>query len=191
MISAREIVYGVYGAYRLCRFDAQGLAYFNASREGFWRSFFAAVLVAPAAFLITALHVDKAAIHAGPLRIALIEGLAYVILVFAYPVTVFPLCRLLDREANYITYVIAYNWAGVIQMLLVLPFALLAASGVLPSTVANLAWLAVNGVTLAMLWYIAKAALRVPAGMAVALVTIDLVIGLVVDWIAEARLAIA
>jgi len=191
MISAREIVYGIYGAYRLCRFDAQGLAYFNASPQGFWRSFFAAVLIAPAAFLITALQIDKAAVQAGPLRIALIEGLAYVILVFAYPVAVHPLCRLLDREPNYITYVIAYNWAGVIQMLLVLPVALLAATGVLPSALANLAWFAVNGVTLVMLWYIAKAALRVPGGMAVAFVAIDLVIGMVVYRIAEARLAFA
>lgn len=191
MISAREIVYGIYGAYRLCRFDAQGLAYFNASRQGFWRSFFAAVLIAPAAFLITALQIDKAAVQAGPLRIALIEGLAYVILVFAYPVAVHPLCRLLDREPNYITYVIAYNWAGVIQNLLVLLVALLAHSGGLPSTAANLVELAITGVTLVMSWYIAKTALRVPGGMAVALVVVDLVISLVVDGIAEARLAFA
>ena len=191
MISAREIVYGIYGAYRLCRFDAHGLAYFNASRQGFWRSFFAAVLIAPAAFLITAVHSDGVAVQAGPLRIALIEGLAYVILVFAYPVVVHPLCRLLDREPNYITYVIAYNWAGVIQNLLVLPVALLAHSGVLPSALANLAELAIMGVTLVMSWYIAKAALRVPSGMAVAFVAVDMVISLVVEWIAEARLAFA
>ena len=191
MISAREIVYGVYGAYRLCRFDAQGLAYFNATREGFWRSFFAAVLIAPAAFLLIALDLDKATVQAGTLRIVLIEGLAYVILVFAYPVFVFPLCRLLDREPNYVPYVIAYNWAGVIQMALLLPVALLAASGALPSTVANLAQLAVTVATLVMSWYIAKAALRVPGGMAVAFVAIDLVIELVVHWVADARLAIA
>lgn len=191
MISAREIIYGIYGAYRLCRFDAQGLAFFNASREGFWRSFFAAVLIAPAAFLLNVLHLDKDAVQAGLLRAALIVGLAYVILVFAYPVVVYPLCQLLDRERNYIPYVIAYNWAGVIQMALVLPVALLAASGALPSAVAALAQLAVWAVTIVMLWYIAKTALQVPAGMAAALVALDLLIGVLVDWVAEARLAIA
>jgi len=45
--SAREMMYALYGAYRLARFDAGGMRYFDASIDGFWRSFFAAVLIAP------------------------------------------------------------------------------------------------------------------------------------------------
>ena len=191
MISTREIIYGIYGAYRLCRFDAQGLAYFNASREGFWRSFFAAVLVAPAEFLIKALDLDQATVQAGPLRIVLIEGLAYVILVFAYPVIVYELCRLFDKERNFITYVTAYNWASVIQMALVLPVAVLVASGALPSTVANLAQLAVTVVIFVILWYIAKAALQVPGQTAAMLVIIDVVLDFVMHRIVALDLAIA
>jgi hypothetical protein len=51
--------------------------------------------------------------------------------------------------------------------------------------------LAVTAITCAMLWYIAKTALQVPAGTAAALVILDLVIGLVVRGIADSRLALA
>lgn len=42
-----EIATALYGAYRLARLDPQGMQYFDLSIGGFWRSFFAAVLMAP------------------------------------------------------------------------------------------------------------------------------------------------
>ena len=47
MVTSREVVAALYGAYRLARFDPSGLALFDATIAGFSRSFFAAVLVAP------------------------------------------------------------------------------------------------------------------------------------------------
>ena len=44
----QEIVASLYGAWRLMRLDPTGMTYFNLSADGFWRSFFAAVIVAPA-----------------------------------------------------------------------------------------------------------------------------------------------
>ena len=48
MPDREEVLGALYGAYRLARIDPAGMTYFNLSFEGFWRSFFAAVLVAPA-----------------------------------------------------------------------------------------------------------------------------------------------
>ena len=42
-----EVLRSLYGAYRLAFLDQSGMAHFNLSVDGFWRSFFAAVLVAP------------------------------------------------------------------------------------------------------------------------------------------------
>ncbi|HLI11986.1 MAG TPA: hypothetical protein VKY65_10340 [Alphaproteobacteria bacterium] len=190
MIGLREITYSLYGAYRLCRFDSGGLSYLNTTIEGFWRSFFSAVLIAPLHFLIVALGFDPTP-AASLWRIIVIEALTYVILVFAYPVIVHSVCQLLDRRGRYVSYIVAYNWANVIQMALVFPVALLAASGLVPVAVTDVAQLAVTAVTLAMFWYIAKAALQVPGLTAAALVVIDVVLGLIVHTIADGRLSLS
>jgi hypothetical protein len=191
MISLREILYGLYGAYRLCRFDPQGLGYLDRSHEGFWRSFFAAVLVAPAHFLIIALRPDAESVRASLPRIVLIEGAAYVILVFAYPVIMHAICQFLDRQRQYVSYIVAYNWAGAVQMALVFPMALITTSGLLPTPAANLLQLAVTALTLVMFWYIAKTALEIPGHIAAVLVTIDVVLSYLLGAIADARLGIA
>ncbi len=136
MIAAREIVYSLYGAYRLCRFDPQGLAYFNPTLEGFWRSFVAALIVAPAHCLLTIINLRDVAIEASLARVVAIETLAYVILVFAYPLVVFHICQMMGRSERYFTYIVAYNWAGVIQIALILPATALGASDLLPLNLA-------------------------------------------------------
>ena len=54
MTLTENMATSLYGAYRLARADKSGLNYFDASIDGFWRSFFAAVVIAPlfALFLI-------------------------------------------------------------------------------------------------------------------------------------------
>jgi hypothetical protein len=79
-----EIVRAIFGAYRLAHFDATGLAYFNNTVEGFWRSFIAAVLAAPAAAILVMINWSLAAeagypLTHGVLHSALVEGLTYVI----------------------------------------------------------------------------------------------------------------
>ena len=47
MPDRQEVASSLYGAWRLACLDESGMGYFNISVEGFWRSFFAAVLLAP------------------------------------------------------------------------------------------------------------------------------------------------
>ena len=47
MPSLAEVARAIYGAWRLMLFDADGMTFFDLSTGGFWRSFFAAVVVAP------------------------------------------------------------------------------------------------------------------------------------------------
>lgn len=190
MIDLREIVYGLYGGYRLCRFDSQGLAYFNATESGFWRSFFAFVLIAPVHLLRVLVHLGDIQVQASAVRVALIEVLVYIILVFAYPLAAFYLSELLDRRHRYITYIVAYNWAGVIQTLLLLPADALRASTILPPEATFLIDLAANILVLAILWFIARVALQTSALAAAGLVVVDVVILLIVTGIGDGRLAV-
>lgn len=191
MIAVREVVYALYGAYRLCRFDPQGLAYFDATPGGFWRSFYSALLIAPIHLVTTLVGLSNMTVRAGVERVVLIEALSYVILVFAYPLIMYHICELLDRQRFYVAYVVAYNWAGVLLAALTLPAAVLAGGGLLPTAVAILLQLGIIALTSAMLWYIAKTTLQLAGAIAAMLVAFDLVLSLVVQSIAEARLAVA
>jgi hypothetical protein len=193
MISMHEIVYALYGAYRLCRFDRGGMAFFNVTREGFWRSFFSAVLVAPIRAIITFVELQNTRfpIEASGERIFLIEALSYLVLVFAYPFAMFYMCEVIDRRQRYMGYIVAYNWAGVLLALLALPFALLGADELVPTAIANFAGLGVTAVSLVILWYVARIALEIPGVTATALVAVDFVLSVVIRSIADARLAVA
>ena len=189
MPTAHEIARALYGAYRLARLDKRGLAFFDASVGGFWRSFFAAVLVAPFYGLLLALRYQVEAGAAGPLRHALIEAVAYVIAWLAYPVIMIGLTRVLDREARYLRYIVAYNWAAVLENALYLPVAMLAVSDSVPGDAGNLLGMVALMLILAYTWFIARAALDVSALTAAGLVAMDFVLSLIINGIAEARLA--
>ena len=104
--SAVEIAYGLYGAWRLARLDPAGMGFFDQSIEGFWKSFFAAVLVAPAHVLIFLLQLAELKVSAGPLRIAAVESLIYVISWLAFPFVVFYLAQTLGRAREYRGFVV-------------------------------------------------------------------------------------
>jgi len=193
MITVREIVYALYGAYRLCFFDRGGMAFFNASREGFWRSFYSAILIAPihGVLVFTDLQRSRTPILASAERIFLIEGSSYLVLVFAYPVVMYYICELLDRRQRYMNYIVAYNWTGVWLALLALPFALLNGADFVPDIAANVASLIVTAVSLVILWGIARTALEISGLVAAGLVAIDLTLGVIIQNIADARLALA
>jgi len=191
MIGVKEILYGIYGGYRLCRFDAQGLAYFDSTIGGFWRSFFAAVLVAPIYFITVLLDLDFSTVEASVGRTFLLESLAYVILVFAYPLAMHYISEALDRRQQYFLYIVAYNWASVTYNAIALPVDVLSASELLPKAAADTLELAVRLAILAILWFIARTALNVPRLIAVGLVALDFVLSLVVSSIINARLGIS
>ncbi|HYB09715.1 MAG TPA: hypothetical protein VEJ16_08595 [Alphaproteobacteria bacterium] len=192
MISTREIIYALYGAYRLCRFDRSGMAFFNLTKAGFWRSFFSAVLVAPIRAIMTLIELQNTTvpIESSGVRIFLIEASTYLILVFAYPLATFYMCELLDRRQRYVGYIVAYNWAGVLLALLALPFAVLGADEFVPSEVASFAVIGVTALSLVILWYVARTALEISGIAATALVAIDFVLSIVIQEIAASRLAV-
>ncbi len=188
MISAREASIGIYGAWQLAKFDAQGLRFFDNSVEAFWRSFYASVIVLPAYAILVLLRLTEMPVTQGSLAVLMVEGTAYVIGWTAFPLVMHALARMLDRSQFYCRYIAAYNWSMVLRIALFLLVTATAASGILPAAMAGLITFVAIVAILAYQWFIARVGLEVSAAGACGIVFLDLVISLVLDAYTNALL---
>ena len=94
MLSAREAATSLYGAYRLARFDARGMTYFETSLAGFWRSFYAAVIVAPVFAVLLVMRYAAGGEAVDEARFASVEAIAYVIAWIAFPLVMVSLAQI-------------------------------------------------------------------------------------------------
>ena len=184
MSRAREAAYALFGAYRLARLDPSGLQYFNATVQGFWRSFTAALIVAPGYVILIGLELgqspDAASFDWG--HIALVQAIAYVISWTAFPVALHYLTAAIGRHQEYVGYIVAYNWAAVIQMAVMLPAA--AVQAMIPGQAGGLIMLPVVVATAFYQWFIARTALRIGGGTAAGIVGFDFALSLFIAGIA-------
>ncbi len=183
MPSYRDIVYGIYGALRLARLDAGAMSYFERTPAGFWKSFFAAVIVAPGFAILIAYQLGQVEIEAGALRVFLVETLAYVLGWAAFPVMVHQICEATGKRDAYIGYIVAFNWSQVIQMAVLLPSIGLIALGAAAGDGGGLLRLAVWFLILFYEWFITRTALGVTAMGAVGFVVLDFVINRIIYMI--------
>ena len=189
--STREILSAIYGAWALFKLDPRGLEFFEDSVPAFWRSFFAAVIVAPGFALLRVIDFaeTEAESGAGFLPTLLVELIAYVIIWTAFPLALHYLCLAIDRPERYLRTVIAINWSVVIQIALTLPVHLIAVSGILSPGLASLAIFVVLVVTLFYEGFVARTALEVTPPLAALVVAIDVAISLAVHGLASGLLA--
>ena len=180
MISAREVVFALSGAVRLARMDPGGLGHFDTSIAGFWRSFYAAVVVAPAYVLLIVFEAALRPVGAGPARWALVEAITYVIEWTAYPLAMVTIARWLARSDNYIRYIVAYNWANVLGIAVFMP---VAAITVLNPTLVGLLHMAMVAVFVYQ-WYVARIALKITGGETVMLMVFNFVLSFFVSTVA-------
>ena len=179
MIAAPEIVSSLTGAVRLALGDTGAMSCFNRTIEGFWNSFFAAVLAAPGYLALALLSFEETPI-ANPLRVFLVESIAYVIGWVAFPLAMVYVARALGREKRYVNYIVAFNWAHVPQVLLFLTGAVLAnglgMTGPATDTLMSILSLAV----VVYFWFVAKTAFEVSGLQAAGLVGLDILITLAI-----------
>jgi hypothetical protein len=122
MSTVGEAYAALTGSWLLARRQPGGLAYFNASREGFINSFWAVALVAPAQLGLEALG-GLFATEAGWLRPLVVIVIAFVIDAVAFPLVMATVSSELGRSHRWVLFVVAYNWSGVLRMALFLPIA--------------------------------------------------------------------
>ena len=188
MISLSEVFRALYGAYRLARLDPGGLRYFDITDRGFWRSFFAAGLVAPLYLILLLIRHSNLPESIALFRFIALESIAYVIAWVAFPLLMASLTRMLDCDKFYIRFIVAYNWAAVLQNFLYIPIAILAAAGILSIPLSNTLGLIALALIVVYVWFVTRIALEVAAGMAAGIVGLDFMLNVFINVFAEAAI---
>ena len=173
------------GVRGLLKFDAKALGYFDASHDGFWKSFWAAAILAPFA----AAMVARQAIENPPdsmWRFVAFQTIGYAVSWLAFPLVMVRISAMLGKADRFFPYMVAYNWFQLVDILFQGPLLLLALSGALPPEAEGLLTLHILAAELGYGWFIAKNALRVTGGTAAALVVIDQLISLLIYRLTDA-----
>lgn len=175
MIAAAEIARSVAGAWRLARLDPAGIRLFEDSLEAFWRSFWAAAVVAPGYFYVVSFRIEAATDDT--FHSIAVELIAYAIGWVAFPVAAHYLTQALNCGERYLLYITAYNWSAAIQVgvNVVLVFAI--DSGLLPEGIATFVIFGAVFLLWFYQYFIARTALGISAAPAIALVASDELIG--------------
>jgi hypothetical protein len=187
-ISAREIATALYGATRLAKGDPHGIDFFEDSIEAFWKSFWAAAIAAPLYALLIVIDLSGANITSGWFRVLLIEVVGYVAAWSAFPLAMHYVSEMIDREEQYIRYIVAFNWCAVLQVTLYLFVTAFLALDFLPRGVAVAISLATYAAIFVYQWYIARVGLELGRWGAAGIVVLDLIISLILNSIVRAML---
>jgi hypothetical protein len=181
MITGPELSRSLYGAWRLARLDKGGLTFFENSVPALWRSFWAMVIVFPAFMVLILLRTPDGMVAVAPLTATFINSTAYVIGWFAFPLVMFRVCSLIGREDQYCLYIAAYNWAALLQIVLMLGLAMLSATGLLPPGIAAMLTILAVGAILFYQGFIARTALDIKKSSAAGIVLLDFFLGLTIE----------
>ncbi len=181
MIDVASATTGLAGAWRLARLDRTGMRYFDATVEGFWRSFQAAVIAAPIYLVLVLLRTDDHPLSSDPVRATLIEVIGYVIDWTAFPLAAWYLCRAFNCSNRYFGFMVAYNWANVLQMIVFVPIALLSAGAFLPGGLISILALAITAAVIYYQYFITRTALAIDVLPALGFVAIAFVLDVLLD----------
>jgi hypothetical protein len=183
-----EIVSSLYGSLRLAKGDATGMTFFNTTPEGFWRSFTAATLIAPLFILLIGVRYLVSESDVTLVRYSSIYAISYVIGWVAFPLLIFYLTDLLGIGERCVRYLVAYNWASVLQNFLYLPFALLVETNFLHGPAMTFIGIGLLGLVFLYIWFITRTALEISTFLAIGFVVIDFLLGVFINSISHGML---
>lgn len=172
------------GTWLLARFDARGFVWFDASPGGFWRSFWAAALVAPFEVAVAAGEMIAKPPPA-PLRFALAQATGLAVGWLLWPLLSHYLVGWLGRRERYFTYMVAYNWFHVPMTLIQLPVTVLFVAGAADSQGVLALWLVTLIAVLGYEWFITRSGLALGGATAAALTLIDFLVSVFLDHLTD------
>jgi hypothetical protein len=179
-----EVQLALAGCLRLARGDRGGLACFDRSLDGFWRSFRAAVISYPLYLMLLAMRVSVAEWQqSGGWRIVTVETIGYVVAWVAFPLLMLNVVRWIGRAHRFFDFMVAYNWCQVPQSALFVLVGLVSAGGVLSTQASEAMDMAAAIATLLYEWFIARVALDTTGLVAIFVVLLDLVLGVFISRI--------
>jgi len=184
MIGRDEIVRSLNGAWLLFLGQTSAVRLFDASYRGFWHSFQAIILIAPA-YGLTVLADRKARLNDGlpdaAFDEAAFEAARWLTLAFdwiALPLLLAGLATFLGIRRNYATYIVARNWSTVLSILPFAAVALLDLSGMVWEEILIFPSLVALAIALRVSYLVARQGLGVGADVAVGFVVLDFLVSL-------------
>ena len=184
MLSRHEFAAAMAGVRGIVRLDSRAFAFFNATHAGFWRSFWAAAILAP----FIAVAVARAVLVEPPEslgRFIAFQTIGYALSWLIFPLLMVRIADMLGRRDRYFHYMVALNWFHLAQIAFTGPLLVLEMTSLLPPVIEQLLGLIVMVALLGYEWFIARNALKVEGGTAAALVAIDLLLSLVIDRLSD------
>jgi hypothetical protein len=189
MITKQEIFEGLYGAWRLLLGDQGAVVLFDVSVAGFWKSFFAAVLVLPIYLVMAATGaIEFDSSRSLPASVMIVLEF-YVIAWVLWPLVIGHLLPVLDRGEKFTLYIVAYNWMSAVGAGLF--FTAILVTTLLPIS-AGFAALIMVGALLGVLAYhvfIAHTTLNISIGVTIGLAIVDFILHEVVQGVMFGRLS--
>jgi hypothetical protein len=182
IVTAAEVNRSFKGTLELLHNRVEGLQAFDMSERGFWHSFEAILLTIPAYVVSLALERVRFGVRLpdnalfGSIWFDLMIALGHVTSFIALPIAMIWLSRALGLTSKYVPFVIVMNWISVAGMLIMSVPALLLLIGWAPPTLAGLFTLAFFVIVFRAQWFAAKVTLGVPSMLALAIVSLGLVL---------------
>lgn len=198
MNSWQHIYQSLYGAWRLAHFDSEGMTHFDLTVSGFWRSFQSMVVALPL-FVVLAMLEKKIRILVleinSPGAIPdfdnyyLAQALDYLAIWPAFALLMIPFTRLMAVDRHYVPLIVAYNWARLVSIAILIPAYALLASGILSTEVSGLITLVTAVVVIVYQWFVIKTALGNAKLMGVAVMILDIVLALMISYLLTSLLS--
>jgi hypothetical protein len=181
MIGWGEIVAAVRGSLRLLADDPRGMAAFDLSFTGFWRSFGVLLLMSPAALISILADRSFAESTASTPVLVLVGILSYLVGWIAFPLVMLGLARPLGLSDRYVPLMVVRNWTTILGTLPYAAVTLLWLVGALPRGIMFPAIATAFGFELFLAFRATRIAAAVPPPVAAGLVVLDLLLTLLVD----------
>lgn len=172
------------GVLRLLRGDRSGLAMIGADTRAGWIASFLVpgLLVLPAYFYLSMPDLD---VSDDPAHTLLLEAVAYIVGLTLFPVAAHLLCTQWNKTRAWYDYVPAYNWAGVLQMAIYLPAAILSQSDAIDGMPLFVIGIAAVTAAVAIQFRVAVVTLGIDRFQALSLVALELALGAVLRQIVD------
>ncbi|MBN34907.1 MAG: hypothetical protein CMM46_09050 [Rhodospirillaceae bacterium] len=178
--SGQEISSSLQGAWQLIFLDPNAMDHFTVTIDGFWRSFFAAVVALP--YFLVAIIWPAPAPEGAPLwePNAVLATLGYILSWIIFPIVAAFVARQFELTQRYIGYIIAFNWSGalVAQPLLVMEF--MGHAGLIGANTLGALHMPIFVFVLFYGWAIARIALGASTWLAAGLIFIAKMIDMVI-----------
>jgi hypothetical protein len=179
-LAADDVARSLRGSWRLMTRGSEALEELDLSRDGFWRSFAAFALMLPATIaILAAVRVlaglpNATGLFGSPPLVAAVIG-AECLAILAVPALLIGLIPRLSHATRFTSFVIAWNWAGIVSAsLMAVPAAVFAIGWSYPD-LAALQALAFAAIVLRLRYCVARATFGAENGIALLIIMASVV----------------